>query len=299
MSKNYGLTGIGGNVELAQDGPRIKDSSGAVEARNNADSAYAIMRVADGSAANDAVNKGQLDAATAVNSFATVAGDTGTATADSTMDTLTLTGGDGIDTAATDDPEVVTISVDVTDIIDTAAGLTEATNNIQVNLESDGGLQFDGTNHGVEIKPDATTGATVAPLTVGSNGAGVTVDNSTIKHTAGTLAAKDVMQYRKVDFAYDTSSPFNIGEAVPDGATVIGFMVQVDTIFDGTTPTLSIGHSGSVSAIAATTDIDLETAGLDVGDRWVEYPSSTQIIGTLTVSGASQGAGSVLIKYVL
>jgi hypothetical protein len=90
--------------------------------------------------------------------------------------------GDGLDLASGQ------LSVDVTDVIDTNYGLTEDTNNVRVNLESDGGLQFDASNYGIEIKPDATTGATVAPLTVGANGAGVTVDNDTITHAGGTLA---------------------------------------------------------------------------------------------------------------
>jgi hypothetical protein len=62
MSKRYGLSGASANVELAKGGPRIKNNSGAVEARNNADDAYSVLRCADGSAANDAVTKGQLDA---------------------------------------------------------------------------------------------------------------------------------------------------------------------------------------------------------------------------------------------
>ena len=107
------------------------------------------------------------------------------------------------------------------------------------------------------------------------------------------------MQHAKVSFAYNTSSPINIGSAVPAGATVIGWMVQVDTLFDGTTPTLSIGDAGDDDSIATTAQIDLESTGLNTGESWVEYVSSTQVMGTLTVSGASQGAGKILIKYVM
>jgi hypothetical protein len=92
--------------------------------------------------------------------------------------------GDGIDIAGT------TISVDVTDFIDTTYGLTESSNDIRVNLDSAGGLGFDSINYGIEVVPDVTTGATVAPVTVGANGVGVTVDNSTIGHTSGTLGVK-------------------------------------------------------------------------------------------------------------
>jgi len=43
----------------------------------------------------------------------------------------------------------------------------------------------------LSIKPDTTTGATVAPLSVTANGAGATLDNVTVGHTAGTVSVKD------------------------------------------------------------------------------------------------------------
>jgi hypothetical protein len=404
MSKNYGLTGISENVELSQGGPRVKNSSGVIEARNAADDAYVILRAANGSASNDVVTKAQLDSAiegldvlesavyattadlgtvtydngtlgvgatitrnTSYEAFApdgtqAVAGqrilvkdqtsaeengvytvtevgnavdtfwvltrvtdfdeaaeiepgdfvfiESGTANAATgwvqtgsvaTVGTDSIswtqfssvgayTAGDGLDLST------LQFSVDVTDVIDTAAGLTETANDIQINLESDGAIQFDGGNGGLEIKPDVTTGTTVAPLTVGANGAGVTVDEDTIEHSAGTLSAKDSLQYKKVDFAYDTASPFNVGSALPTGAYVIGWVVRVSTIFDGTTPILDIGDAGDDDAVAPDTHIDLTTLGIYKGDSWVDE-SSAQVTGTLTLSGASQGAGSILIKY--
>lgn len=112
------------------------------------------------------------------------------------------------------------------------------------------------------------------------------------------LRSFSAVMTEKIDFAYDDSSPLDIGNILPQNATVIGWMVQTDTTFDGTTPTLSIGDSGDADRIAQTTDIDLTVAGLDAGDCWVEYPSGAQVTGTLTLSGATQGAGSVLVKYV-
>ena len=55
-----------------------------------------------------------------------------------------LTAGDGIDLTDGGAGSTATVAVDVTDIIDTAAGLAESSNNIQVNLYSLGGLSFDG-----------------------------------------------------------------------------------------------------------------------------------------------------------
>lgn len=69
-------------------------------------------------------------------------------------------------------------------------GLTETSETLEVKLENNGGLAFDGTNGGVEIKPDNSTGATVVPIVTSTNGAGVTLDNSTIEHNSGTLRVK-------------------------------------------------------------------------------------------------------------
>jgi len=65
MSKQYNQTGLAGNVELSKGGPQLNTSGGALQARNNALSAYAIMRGLDGVAANDFITKGQLDAVSA------------------------------------------------------------------------------------------------------------------------------------------------------------------------------------------------------------------------------------------
>lgn len=44
--------------QLGIGGPQIKSSSGSIEARNNGDSAFAIVRVADPVGTNDALNLG-------------------------------------------------------------------------------------------------------------------------------------------------------------------------------------------------------------------------------------------------
>lgn len=173
MSKLYNVDGINSNVEFGEDGPRIKNDSGQMQVRNAGDSALATLKVADGSAADDAASKGQVDS----------------------------------------------------------------------------------------------------------------LDSSQVK-------------YVSVDFAFDTSSPFNIGSAVPANSTVIRCMVQIDTAFDGTTPQIDIGDGGQADRIMADTLINEDTPGLYVANVWVEYASLTQLTGTLTLSGATQGAGSVLIQYV-
>ena len=63
--------------------------------------------------------------------------------------------GDGLD-IITD-----TISVDVTDFINTSAGLTETTNNIEVKLDPNGGLEFNGTT-GIRLEAAVAGGQITA-----------------------------------------------------------------------------------------------------------------------------------------
>jgi len=57
-----------------------------------------------------------------------------------------------------------------------------------VQLASNGGIE---NSSGLKIAPDSTTGATVVPISLGANGAGVTVDNATLTNNSGTAQIKD------------------------------------------------------------------------------------------------------------
>lgn len=59
--KNFGLTGVGGNVQLGKAGPRLKVNGAAVEVRNSADDSLTIFRGANAVTANDLVTLGQLN----------------------------------------------------------------------------------------------------------------------------------------------------------------------------------------------------------------------------------------------
>ena len=92
-----------------------------------------------------------------------------------------LSGGDGIDITGN------TVSVDE------GRGLTFVGGELEVDVLGTGGLT---KTAGVEsdqlaILPDETTGVTVAPIGLSTNGAGIKIDDSTIEHTTGTLSVKD------------------------------------------------------------------------------------------------------------
>lgn len=55
------VAGLADTIQLGKGGQKVRSSGSVLEARNAADSAYAVFRVADGVADNDAVNLGQVN----------------------------------------------------------------------------------------------------------------------------------------------------------------------------------------------------------------------------------------------
>lgn len=68
----------------------------------------------------------------------------------------------------------------------------EADGSANLRLAAQGNGIAGGAGSVLSVNPDSTTGATVAPVSVVANGVGVTVDNSSIVHTAGTLSVSVV-----------------------------------------------------------------------------------------------------------
>ena len=74
---------------------------------------------------------------------------------------------------------------DIQVLTDGEHGIKLTATGVEVEIEASKGLTVGAS--GIAIDPDSETGVTVAPITLNANGAGVTVDNDTIGHTAGSL----------------------------------------------------------------------------------------------------------------
>lgn len=103
----------------------------------------------------------------------------------------------------------------------------------------------------------------------------------------------------KVDtttLAFGSTSPlamFSTG-----AADIINYIeVVVDTAFDGSAPTMSIGVAGTTSKYSATTDVDLKTVG-----AYLIHPAQTaqgieSLITTYASSSSAVGSARVLVHY--
>jgi hypothetical protein len=73
--------------------------------------------------------------------------------------------------------------------------------------------------------------------------------------------------------------------------------VVVDTPFNGTAPTVSIGVAGTVSKYSAVTDVDLKTAGVYEINPGLPAAGIEALIATYAADTSSAGAARILIFY--
>lgn len=113
-----------------------------------------------------------------------------------------------------------------------------------------------------------------------------------------TIAAgndKEVVDTTSI--AFGSTSPVAMF-SLPANAVVFLAQVIVDTGFNGTTPQMSVGISGTTSKYVATGDVDLTTVGVYEKVPGLQANASSEsLIATLSLGGATAGAGRILIYY--
>jgi len=102
----------------------------------------------------------------------------------------------------------------------------------------------------------------------------------------------------KATFSLAAVGTFNIGSALPAGATILSVKANV-TSADTGTGTLSIGKSGSVSAYMTTSENDTQTVGIYIAETMVTEAGSEQVIGTVAGTPAGAGSVTVVVTYQL
>jgi len=170
----------------------------------------------------------------------------------------TYTAGDGIDISGT------TISVDVTDIIDTAAGLTESLNNIQVNLDPTGGLGFN--SGAIQI-----TSAGIKDYMVdwGTSTGQVSAGDIPIADAGGYFAIDDVESALQ-QLGSTMAASYAFGTFVPTAGTSIVAEIGADTA----TLTASDGAI-TITGTALTDTLDFTITSSGIQDYMIAWGTST------------------------
>lgn len=112
--------------------------------------------------------------------------------------------------------------------------------------------------------------------------------------SAGSTAASEKID--TTSLAFGTSSPVAM---FTDGAADIIERIQiiVDTAFNGTAPTVTIGISGTTSKYSGTGDVDLKTVGVYEIHPGIAAAGAEALIATYVADSSSAGAARILVMY--
>lgn len=263
-SKNFGLKGIGDNVQLGKGGVRVKDNSGVLEAKNAADNAFVVLRAASPVNDDDVVTKRYL-----------------------------VTKADIIVSGQIDGnspPAVVNGSV----YICTTTGDSYTAKNYY-HGESGSWVEYTPADG---LKITVTTALSGGTITFNGDSIYEYDGNSSSWVLIGPSSSLNkVCKTERANLAYNTSSPLNIGSALSDSSRITKILVDVTQAFNGAAPTLSIGKSGSTSLLAAAAEIDLTAIGLYVIDCLYTTSGSEQMIATYVASSSSAGVATITMEY--
>lgn len=162
-------------------------------------------------------------------------------------------------------------------------------------------LHLPGSAAGLITITAASTSGTVnyiLPDADGSSGQVLATDASGNLSWASVATGTTQVKSETESVAYNASSPVTIFTP-PASAQTQKVIVNVDTSWDGTTPSMSVGVSGSTSRYMGTTDIDLATtATYEVLPMYQEIVTTAPIIVTFTPGGGgSKGVARVTVLY--
>lgn len=264
-TKNYGLTGVGTELELGVDGPLILVNGGAIEARNNTNTAFVEFKAGTPSTDDSVVTKGYLERTANVIVNGQINGNSPPAVINGAVYMCTTTGGTF-----------------------TQEYLYRGQSGVWVEIIPFAGMKI----------------AVTVPLTGGSvefNGDTVYLWDADTTNwvNVGPYVANNakIVKSERANLVFNTTSPFNIGAPVPANGRPYQVIINVTQIFNGTNPSLAIGDSINTSRLMGTSEVNLKKLGIYVVNCYHNYASPTQVIGTYVASGSTQGQAQVEFVY--
>jgi hypothetical protein len=269
--KQYGLSGVGTNIELGKNGFQIQYDSvnGWIEILQSDGSTLGTLQVAEPSANSDVSTKLYVD--TQVNNLID--------SAPGTLDTL-----NEIAAALNDDPDFYTT---ITGLINDKADSSTVT---EIDANVDDLITLSG------VAENSTD--------LGTFTGSVITDNSTVKEALQDLETEidqinaDTSGHVHATLTKDSTSPADIGSTdIPSGSTVEKVVVNVTEAW-GAGATMEIGHSGDTDLWATSSEIDLTEVGQYVitplyGLTAADY----RAIATMNHNASGTGSAFVFVKY--
>ncbi len=189
----------------------------------------------------------------------------------------------------------------------------------RVNLKNVGGTQVEMRNAGdsgyvgtkqlfVDIQdsngqrmrlqvPDISTDYELTfPADNGSPSQVLQTDGNGVLTWATIAGGADKLTIDTTSLAFGTGSPLTMFTS-PANSVIDYVEVVVDTAFNGTAPTVTIGIVGTTSKYSGTTDVDLKTAGSYRIHPGLPLSAGENLIATYVADSSSAGAARIHVAY--
>lgn len=255
---------IGSTLQIGIGGPKVKNSSGVIEARNAADAAFTSLRTNGyylGSTGPFLKNSSGTLAVrdSGDTTYAPLNAGTPTSWGDNAVVTATMLQKAFIVGAEFDGASPPSNTGTVQFLLCTTTG----------GAYTEGDLAFDnGTSTGTVSRIAATNGMVVS-VTAALNTGVLTVDPGVQVWFSGSftplltgysgIAKSILVDFASADFGAGTKSST---ATIPANAVILNTRVQVFNGASFSTGTVTVGHSGTAALLQASTDNDLTTEGL-------------------------------------
>lgn len=136
------------------------------------------------------------------------------------------------------------------------------------------------------------------PVDDGSAGQVLQTDGDGVLSWASAGSTADLVHVNSTTLAFGDSSPTLF--TLPANAVIHKVRVIIDTAFDGTAPSLSVGITGSTSKYMATTQNDLKGTAEDIFESnpgKAPVGASESLLATYVPSSSSAGSARIEVHY--
>jgi hypothetical protein len=137
----------------------------------------------------------------------------------------------------------------------------------------------------------------VMPAADGASGQVLSSDGSKTLSWQTVATAQNTVKEQIETIAFGTSSPVAMFTP-PANARILKVVVDVETAFNGTAPTLSVGVAGGTSRYMGATENLLKTVGqYEVTPMYEEDGTPDEVIITYSADSSSEGSALVSVSY--
>lgn len=264
-TKNYGLTGVGTEIELGVEGSKIVLNGTAIEARTNDGTALVELKAATPTTDDAVVTKRYLERTANVTITGQIDGGSPPAAVNGAIYVCTTTGG-----AYTEKNLYRGENSAWVEIVPFAGMRIATTTNL-----TGGVIEFIG-DHIYLWDADTTNWLDVGPY----------------------IAPTKFVKSERFDLVFNSAVTSNLGASVPTNARPFRVIINVTQAFNGSPRSrVTVGDSISTNRLALQGESNLNNVNTFVIDCYHNYASVTQLLATYTANGATQGQAQIEVMY--